>query len=151
MARGIGGPGRGQAGRRPGVGQVEQDARQLGTDQDRGRRAGIGEGETRAAAGEPAEPRGGRRVGQAVVGEDRLDVARPDEPEAEAEAARADGREEARLLVRAQDDRHAGRRLLERLEQGRLGVLVHPVGALDDRDAGAALDRHQLQLADEVA
>ena len=55
------------------------------------------------------------------------------------------------LLVRAQDDGDAGRRLLERLEQGRLGILVHPVGALDDRHPGAALDRHQRQLDDQVA
>ena len=40
--------------------------------------------------------------------------------------------------------------LLERLEQGGLGVLVHPVGGLDDRHARAALDRHQLEVADEV-
>ena len=44
-----------------------------------------------------------------------------------------------------------GRRLLERLEQGRLGVLVHAVGTLDDRDPGAALDRQQGQVGDEVA
>ena len=144
------GPGRGQPGRWPGIGQVEQDARELGTDEDRGGRPGIGEGETRAAAREPAEPRRGRRIGQTVVGQDGFDVARPDEPEAESETARSNGREEARFLVRAEEDGHAGRRLLERLQQGRLGVLVHPVGALDDRHAGAALDRHQLQLADQI-
>ena len=144
------GSGRGQAGRWPGIGQVEQDARELGTDEDRGRRPGIGERETRAATGEPAEPRRGRRIGQTVIGQDGLDVARPDQPEAEAETARSNRREEARLLVRAEEDGHAGRRLLERLEQGRLGVLVHPVGTLDDRHAGAALDRHQLQLDDEI-
>ncbi len=144
------GSGRGQAGRWPGVGQVEQDARELGTDEDRGRRPGVGERETRAATGEPTEPRRGRRIGQTVIGQDGLDVARADEPEAEAEAARSNRREEARLLVRAEEDGHAGRRLLEGLEQGRLGVLVHPVGTLDDRHACAALDRHQLQLDDEI-
>ncbi len=41
-------------------------------------------------------------------------------------------------------------RFLERLEQGRLRVLVHPVGGLDDGDASATLDRHERQLADEV-
>ena len=44
-----------------------------------------------------------------------------------------------------------GRRLLERLEQGRLGVLVHALGRLDDGDPGTTLDRQQGQLADEVA
>ena len=72
------GPGRGQAGRRAGIGQVEQDARELGPDEDRLRGPGVGEREPRPATREPAETRGGRRIGQAVVGEDRLDVARAD-------------------------------------------------------------------------
>ena len=127
-------PGGRQPGRRAGIGQVEQDTRQLGPDEHGLGRPRIGERETRPAAGEPAETGGGRRVGQAVIGDDRLDVARADQPEPDPEAARPDGRQQARLVVGAQHDRHAGRRLLERLEQGRLGILVHPVGALDDGD-----------------
>ena len=74
----------------------------------------------------------------------------PTSPSRTPEAARADGRQQPRLLVGAQHDRHPARRLLERLEQRRLGVLVHPVGALDDRDPGTALDRHQRELRDQV-
>ena len=81
-----------------------------------------------------------------MVGQDRLDVAGADRPEAEPGTARADGRQEPLLGIGAQDDRHPGRRLLEGLEQGRLGVLVHPVRGLDDRDPGAALHRQQRQV-----
>ena len=42
----------------------------------------VGERETRPATGQAAEPGGGRRVGQAVVGQDGLDVARPDQARA---------------------------------------------------------------------
>src|SRR5262245_51198753 len=72
-------------------------------------------------------------------------------PEPDPLAARADRRQQPPLAVSAEDDRDAGRRLLERLEQRGLGVLVHPVGAVDDGDAPAALHRHQGQLRDQVA
>jgi len=85
-----------------------------------------------------------------MVGKDRLDVSCADEPQAEPEAARSHGRQEARLLVRAEQDRDTRRWLLESLEQGRLGILVHPVRALDDGHPGTALDRHEHQLADEI-
>ena len=86
-----------------------------------------------------------------MIGNDRLDVTGSDEPEAYPEAARSDGRHEAGFGVRAEDDGHARRRLLERLEEGGLGVLVHPVGALDDGDPRATLGRHQHELGDEIA
>ena len=85
-----------------------------------------------------------------MVGQDGLDVARPDKTESDPETARPDRREEPALGVGAQDDRHARRRFLERLQKSGLGILIHPVGTLDDRDAGAAFDRHQLELADQV-
>ena len=50
-------------------------------------------------------------------------------------AARADRRQEAVLVVGAEDDRDAGGRLLERLEERGLGVVGQAVGPLDDRDA----------------
>ena len=112
--------------------------------------ARVGHRQPRPPARQPAEPRRGRRVDQPVVGEDGLDVPRAHQPEAEAEAARPDRRQEPCLLVGAQHDRDAGRRLLERLEQRRLGVLVHPVGDLDDRHARATLDRHERQVREEV-
>ena len=98
-----------------------------------------------------ASRRGERRVGDAVLVEDGLDVAGADGPQAEAGAARPDRREERLFGIGAQDQRHPGRRLLEGLEQGRLRVLVHAVGRLDDGDPCPALDRQQRQLADEVA
>ena len=139
-----------KSGRRPGVGQVQQDPRQLGADEDRLGSAGIGEGQSRPASRQASEAGGRRRVREAMVGHDPFDVARADQPETDSETARPHGRQQARLLVRAEHDRHAGRRFLERLEQGRLGVLVHPIRALDDRHPGAALDRHEEELADEV-
>ena len=75
----------------------------------------------------------------------------PDRPEADPGAARADGRQQAVLAIGAQDEDDARGRLLEGLEQGRLGVLVHALGGLDDADAGPALDGQQGQLGDEVA
>ena len=144
------GPGCGQAGGRTGIGEVEQDTRELGADEDRRGGSGVGQRKTRTATREPAKTRGGRRIGQAMVGEDGLDVASADEPQAEPEAARSDGRQETRLLVSAEQDRDTGRWLLEGLEQGRLGILVHPIGALDDGDTGTALDRHEQQLADQI-
>jgi hypothetical protein len=85
-----------------------------------------------------------------VIGQDRLDVTRPDETEPDAKTTRTDGRQKASLLIGAEQDRDARRRLLERLEQGRLRVLVHPVRTLDDRDTRPALDRHEQQLADQI-
>ena len=74
----------------------------------------------------------------------------PTSPRRMPEAARPDRREETRLLVGTQDDGDARGRLLERLEQRGLGVLVHPVGGLDDRHARAALDRHEDEVGEEV-
>jgi hypothetical protein len=86
-----------------------------------------------------------------VVGHDRLDVARPDKTQPNAGTPRSDRRKEPRLLVGTEHDHHPCRRLLERLEQRRLGVLVHPFGTLDDRHPGPALDGHQGELRDQVA
>ena len=58
---------------------------------------------------------------------------------------------QAVLVVGAQDERRAGGRLLERLEERRLGVVVHAMRALDERHAPAALDGHQRQLGHQVA
>ena len=71
-----------------------------------------------------------------------------DRPEPDPRAARPDRRQQAVLVVGAQDDRDAGRWLLERLEQRGLGVLVHPMRRFDDRHARAALERQQHELAD---
>ena len=90
---------------------------------------------------EPGEPGRERRIREVAVLEDGFDLADGDRAEPEAGAARPDSRHQAVLVVRAEDDRHAGGRLLERLEERRLGVVAHPVGPLEDRDAGAALDR----------
>ena len=98
--------------------------RAAGARRGHGRRPGRCPG---LPAGHAPEPGGRRRIGGAAVGEDRLDVARADRAQPDPCAARADGRQEPGLVVGAQDDRHAGRRLLERLEQRRLGVLVHAV------------------------
>ena len=51
----------------------------------------------------------------------------PDRPEPDPGAPRPDRRQEPCLVVGTQDDRDAGRWLLEGLEQRRLRVLVHPV------------------------
>ena len=81
-----------------------------------------------------------------MVGQDGFDIARPDEPKANPQAAGTDGREQPSFLVSAQDDRDAGGRFLQRLEEGGLGVLVHAIGAFDDSHAGTALDRHEREL-----
>ncbi len=44
-----------------------------------------------------------------------------------------------------------GRRLLEGLEERRLGILVHAVGGLDDRDASRPFEGHEDELADQLA
>ena len=54
-------------------------------------------------------------------------------------------------LVGTQDQADRRRRLLERLEERVLGVLVHPLGMFDDRDPMAAFDRQVGQLGDQVA
>ena len=51
-------------------------ARELAADPEGLRRPRVGERQSGAPAGEPRQSRGERRVGDAVVGEDRLDVAR---------------------------------------------------------------------------
>ena len=88
--------------------------------------------------GRPPERRASRlqwRVGEAMVGEDGLDISGADPTQAVAGTAGPDGRQEPVLVIGTQDDRDPGRRLLERLEQGALGVLVHAMGRLDDGDA----------------
>ena len=146
-----GGAGSRQSRRGPHVGQVEGDARELGPDQDGLGRPGVGEREPGSATGQPPEAGRGRWIGEAMVRDDGLDIARADQPETDPEAARADRRQEAVLLVGAQHDGHARWRFLERLEEGRLGVLVHPLGALDDRHPGTPLGGHERQLGGEVA
>ena len=68
-----------------------------------------------------------------------------DGPEADPARTRADGRQQPLLVGGGEDDHGSGGRFLERLEEGRLGVLGHPVGRDDDRDARAALDRAAAQ------
>jgi hypothetical protein len=103
------------------------------------------------AVGDPGETGGGRGIRHPPGGEDGFDVPDPERPQPDARAARPDRWQEALLVVGAEEDRRAGRRLLERLEQGRLGVLRHPVRRLDDRDARAALDGEQGEVAHEIA
>ena len=145
-------PGGGQPGRRAGIGQVEQDARELGPEEHGLGRPGVGQRQTGPPAGEPAQAGGRRRVGQAVVGEDRLDVAR---------------RRPSPSRSRAQRDRTVGRR---RSSSSAHRMMVTPAGGSSSvlsradwassfmRSAPsmmatrrAALDRHERQLADEVA
>ncbi len=57
---------------------------------------------------------------------------------------------QAGFLVGAEDDRRPDGGLLEGLEQGSLGVVVHAVGGFDDGDTRAALERQQRQLTHEV-
>ena len=97
---------------------------------------------SRAASGASAMPASTRR---------RFDLAPRDGPEPDPDAARPDRGQEALLVGGREDEDGAGGRLLERLEERRLGVLGHPVRGDDDRDARAALDGHERQLADEVA
>ena len=75
----------------------------------------------------------------------------PDRAEPDAGAARPDGRQQPLLVVGAQDQRGPGGRLLERLEQRRLGVVVHPVRVAEDRDPRAALDGQQRELDGQAA
>ena len=100
-------------------------------------------------AGQARESGGGWWVGQPCVGEDRLDLADRDGPEPEPDAAGSDGRQELILLVGAQDDRHPGGRLLEGLEERRLGVLVQAVRLFDQRDTCATLDGQQGEVRDQ--
>ena len=81
----------------------------------------------------------------------RLHDAHPDRAKAHDRDPRADRRKQSLGLVRAQDQGRSGGRLLERLEQGVLGVLVETMGALDDRDPVRPFDRETGHLAQQVA
>ena len=114
----------------------------------RGRRSRPARGRATGQA-RADRPRGGRVAPRAAASATppsariALDLADGDGTEPDPGTARPDGRHQAVLVVRAEHDRHAGRRLLERLQERRLGVVAHPVGPLEDRDPGAALDGQQ--------
>ena len=55
--------------------------------------------------------------------------------------ARADGGEQPLLLRGHQNESYMGRRLLQGLEEGVLGLRVHGVSRVDDDDAGTPLER----------
>ena len=120
----------------------------------RTRRASGWRAQANASPGRPAVMRASRLaergVGHPMLGQDRLDVADADRPESQSSAARSDRRQERLLGVRAEDERHPGGRLLQGLEQGRLGVLVHALGRLDDGHPCPALDGQQRQVGDEI-
>ncbi len=103
-------PGRGQAGRRPGIGQVEQDARQLGADEDRRRAPG------RRPARDPA---GRRPAGRAAP----RSADRPGRGRRGSPRCRAPRR--ARGGARKQRDRTVGRR---RASWSAQSTIVTPAG-----------------------
>ena len=124
------GPGRGQAGRR--AGRRSGRAGRASARPGGGPRRAPG----RRRARDPGRPPASRPSRAAVGGSARPWSARiasmsrgPTSPRRRRKQRDRTVGQERRLGVGAQDDGHAGRRLLERLEQGRLGVLVHPVGA----------------------
>ena len=129
--------------RRPGIREVEERSGDLRPRRDGFRSQGPGPSDAGSASRQAGEPRGDRCVGDALVGKDRLDLANRDRPEPDPDAARPDRRQELVLAVDAEDDRHARRWLLQRLEQRRLGVLVQAIRPLDERHPRAAFDRQE--------
>ena len=139
-------PGRGDSAK-----EVKKGPGDLVVDGDCLGQPGIGQGQARSTRGEAGQTGCGGRVGHASVTEELLDRTDTERWDAQPDTARPDGGQQPVFLVRAQDEGHVAARLLERLEQGILGVLVHPLGVLDDRDPVTALDRQVGQLGDQVA
>jgi hypothetical protein len=79
-----------------------------------------------------------------------FDLPPTDRAQSNPNAARSNGRQQAFLLVGAEHNRDPGRRLLEHLEEGVLGVVVESIGLLDDDDPRPAFDGEQRQLADQM-
>ena len=130
--------------------QVQQRSSDLAPDGQRLGNAGERDGVARPAGGKPGEPRREGRVHETGVDEDLLHVRSRDRAEADADAARANRRQEP-LVVRGGQDQDCVRgRLLQRLEERRLGVFGHAVGARDNRNPRAALDGQERQVADQV-
>ena len=88
-------------------------------------------GPPRGARRDPRQPRGQRRVRDVMLvrGSPRPPAVPTGPSRRRAQRERIVG-QQGLLGVRAEDERHPGRRLLEGLEQRRLGVLVHAMGAL---------------------
>jgi hypothetical protein len=130
---------------------VQERSGDLRANHDRVRRARQGHGVAGAAGGEARQAGGGGGVDEPRLDEDLLDLDPRDRTQPEADTARADRGQEALLIGRGEDQHRAGGRLLERLEERRLGVLGHAIRGGDDRDPRAALDGQQRQVPDEVA
>jgi hypothetical protein len=126
--------------------KVDQPAGDLAAQTGRFRSASVGQGKTRAAAGQSSEPRSRGRVGGAELPQPAFDFATGDRTEPNPHAARPNGRQQAFLVVGTQDDRDAGGWLLEHLEERVLGVVVDAMGLLHDYHTRPALCRQECQL-----
>ena len=118
---------------------VEREQPQRGADRARGQRGEMGGG--------------GRVVGERGPGLVQRGLQRVggQRGQPQGAAARADRRQEARGLVRDQQERGAGGRFLEHLQQRIGGAGVHLVGGIDDHNPPPAIGCREAEEAPEAA
>ena len=129
---------------------VQQAAGNLAAQAFRVGGSGVRESETGPPAGEPGQPGGSGRVGRSRLAEPEFDLADAHGAQANPDATRPNRRQQALIVVGAEDDRDPRRRLFEQLEERVLGIVVEAMGLLDDRDSSPSLDGKERQLADQV-
>ena len=113
-------------------------------------RTGIGQSQAGPSLGQSRKSSGPRGIGDAELAEPALDLPPAHRAQSNSDAAGSNGWEQALLIVGAKDDRHSGWRLLEHLEKSVLGVVVEPMGRLNDDDPRPALNWKQRQFRDQV-
>ena len=137
---------RGQAAAPVRAEQIDQRPCQTALGDDRVRIRGELQGSARASVGEPGKRCASRGVCDAALGEDLRELVRRDGTHSDAGAATDDGGQQLGRIVRGKHDDHRVGRLLERLEQRVLGVVVEPMRFLDERDPEATFERQQREL-----
>ncbi len=135
--------------RSPPTHEVEQLAEQPVVQDHRLGRSGKRAGESRSTPGQPGERSGTHRVETSFVLEQRGDLRDGYCGETEPSAARSDRGKKRLVVARAEHKHRARRRLLEEFEERVLGILVHALGVLHDRDAPRAFHRGERHLADQ--
>ena len=102
------------------------------------------------AVGEARQAGRSRRIRGAQLPKPALDLTPTDRPQTDPNAARSNRRQQAFLVVGAENDGDSRGRLLEQFEERVLGVVVQPVGGLYDGHAGAALYWQKGEFRDQA-